>query len=411
MDFAEITKKLNALGVDSETRPPNAPELPGIGEIPEDEDVVEIDVSNILKPRKEDTDIPRQDFPIWEERPEDRFELDPVDEDEIRRSLDSHPPDDQSYSPGKNRGPHYAPAWYCPAHFFGINGGIYMREDALISQMKEIALFVQPGVGAWHPHILRELRDASFLIYWFHEQFHHKIESLGFRLLVGGGIDRYRPYKRAVYQKTFGTDDCLEEALANCQSHDRFDEAAYKKVLSLPVIEATKEFLKMSFLTASPGYRRAQDFYDYPGRSSKSRRFKAELEILQTSVQEGRLAPVALKPDCWSIAPSMTRSLLNMRSSVYTVVARNSILPTLASPTKSTSSRTMIEALQSKYGYTLVPDAGKGSHSKLKRPDSPTIIVSHRKRMFPKELNQILKTLDPNAKINDLDTFLAGKYA
>ena len=53
---------------------------------------------------------------------------------------------------------------------------------------------------------------SAFYIFFLHEQFHHKVESFGLRLLVATGTDRYRPYKKT-FIEVFGTSGCLERAL------------------------------------------------------------------------------------------------------------------------------------------------------------------------------------------------------
>ncbi len=59
------------------------------------------------------------------------------------------------------------------------------------------------------------LLRTAFLLYYRHELFHHKTECLGLRLHVVEDKSSYIPYHELVYRATDGTDDQLEEALAN----------------------------------------------------------------------------------------------------------------------------------------------------------------------------------------------------
>jgi hypothetical protein len=108
-------------------------------------------------------------------------------------------------------------AWYQPVHFYGHRWGVYIREEALLSLSKDIARCVDPDyLRSKHPRLIqRQLLLSAYLGFYFHEHFHHKVESFGLRLLVSTGRDLYRPYERTVYRPSWGTVECLEESLAN----------------------------------------------------------------------------------------------------------------------------------------------------------------------------------------------------
>lgn len=82
-------------------------------------------------------------------------------------------------------------AWYCPIHFFGHSWGIYIRESCILSHTIEIASFVNWGaVHVPKQEVARQLLRSAFYVFFLHEQFHHKVESLGFRFLIATGTDR-----------------------------------------------------------------------------------------------------------------------------------------------------------------------------------------------------------------------------
>ena len=91
--------------------------------------------------------------------------------------------------------------------------GIYIREDCTIRQAYEIAKHLRLGVRArgsrWK--LAEDLIRASFYAFYLHEQFHHKVESFAFRLLVSTRRDCYRPYQSSVYVPNFRTMNCIEE--------------------------------------------------------------------------------------------------------------------------------------------------------------------------------------------------------
>lgn len=94
-------------------------------------------------------------------------------------------------------------AWYQPIHFFAYDWGIFIREDCLIRQASRIAAFLPPPQ---QPLMSRAeyatmLLKASFAAFYFHEHFHHKVESFGIRLHVVTGVSKYLPYKKNVYKR------------------------------------------------------------------------------------------------------------------------------------------------------------------------------------------------------------------
>lgn len=136
-------------------------------------------------------------------------------------------------------------AWYCPVHYFGHGWGIYIREEGLLAQALEIARFVNWAEVHLSPEeICTQLKRSAFYILFLHEQFHHKVESLAFRLLVATGADRYRPYKKNVYTRLFNTKLCLEESLANAESYSRFNENRYKDRIDPEIRKAVRQYLK-----------------------------------------------------------------------------------------------------------------------------------------------------------------------
>ncbi len=148
-------------------------------------------------------------------------------------------------------------AWYQPIHFFGYDWGIYIREDCLVRAAIRIARFIDcRSAVAINPRILsKPLLRAAFCVYFLHEQYHHKIECFGLRVHVASQNPVYSRYSKHVYRLLSGTDDQIEEALANADSYRRLTDDPYNRWLTKPIIEATREFLRFEFPVSPPGYR------------------------------------------------------------------------------------------------------------------------------------------------------------
>lgn len=293
-------------------------------------------------------------------------------------------------------------AWYCPIHFFGHGGGIYIREDCILSIGKLIAHFVDWGnVSSSQSSVFRQLQLSAFYVLFLHEQFHHKVESLGFRLLIATDTDRYRPYKKNVYQKSYMTRDCLEESLANAESYRRLSEGRYKKSVEEKVIrDGVRRYLKLAFKYQPPGYKQA-------GRFLSEKSYNDGLNKLQSQIRDGALNTKKADKH-WFVAPQMIRALAKITDEIWVILPSGAPQPifktTSVSPGYTVSSRKLITALQTHHGYSQVP-GGKGSHVKLKKPGRQTIHVpGNEKTLSPGVVRQALKAIGeyPISRLPDL---------
>jgi hypothetical protein len=295
-------------------------------------------------------------------------------------------------------------AWYCPIHFFGHGWGIYIRESCILSHARDIATFVHwPSVRAPRWDTARHLLRSGFYVFFLHEQFHHKVESLGFRLLISTGIDRYRPYKRNVYSPTFGTSDCLEESLANAESYRRLGEPRYVQRVDRAIREGLRQYLKASIPMQPPGYREGVHYLsESPYRDG--------IYKLQSMTLDAAIPPTT-SPSHWSVAPNMITSLADVADGIYVVLPRGArpiFRPTSIDPGATASSRALEGALTRHYGYQQV-NGGKGAHVKLKKPGAPTIILpGNRTVLSPGVVKQALDAVGGHP-ISRLPDLLAGR--
>jgi hypothetical protein len=261
-------------------------------------------------------------------------------------------------------------AWYCPIHFFGHGWGIYIRESCILAQTKQIASFVDwHSVRASPSSIARQLLRSAFYVFFLHEQFHHKVESLGFRLLISTGSDRYRPYKAKVYRASYLTPACLEETLANAESYRRLGEHRYMDRVDKPIRDGLRDFLRASIPAQPPGYAEGV-------RYLAEAAYRDGLYTLQSQILDGALAPTTPAAH-WSVAPNMITALADITEDIYVVLPRGArpiFRPTSIDPGTTVSTGALVGALTKHYGYEHVP-GGKGSHVKLKKPGAPTIVL------------------------------------
>jgi predicted RNA binding protein YcfA (HicA-like mRNA interferase family) len=294
-------------------------------------------------------------------------------------------------------------AWYQPIHFFGYDWGIFITEQSVRHTALMIARFITPSVLRKHPsHIwLKLLYRSALYIYFLHEQYHHKIECLGLRLHVVQRRSSYIPYHKLIYAGTKGTDGQLEESLANAESYLRLKDPPYRACIGPDVLSATKRYLAARFPIDPPGYRRASCYI-------KSDTFSRGENVLQAQVKELTLTP-SQPTDEWDLAPNLVQSFLPITGDIWTVVPAGSasILPTLTrrNPAPVCSTSDMIKLLN-RAGYAQV-DGGKGSHIKLKKPGSPTMILpGNRSELSTGVTKTALRLI--NHKLSDLNALTSN---
>lgn len=373
-------------------------DLPGIGEIEDGEGVYSTSLDEVLG-RGDDGEIAYPDWPFADD-PRMREWLGELEE--IMGGSNRVFP--VRREPRRPEPPEPHCAWYCPVHFFGHGWGIYIRESCILSHALDIATFVDwRDVHVPHWDIARQLLGSAFYVFFLHEQFHHKVESLGLRLLISTASDRYRPYKANVYRRAFSTSDCIEESLANAESYRRLNEPRYTRRVEPAIRAGLRRFLKWSIPQQPPGYREGINFLsEAPYRDG--------LYDLQSQMLDGRIPPSTPKAH-WSVAPNMITSLADITDDIYVVLpkgARPIFRPTSVDPGATVSSRALEGALTRHYGYRPVA-GGKGSHVKLKKPAAPTIILpGNRSTVSPGVVKNVLDALGGHP-ISRLPDVLDGK--
>lgn len=374
------------------------------GEISENEDIFEINIDDILG-KKTETNL---EVDGWS----DVFDPFAALDDYLRQMRgggevlspgDFRDQSTRSYPDGNLPEPFCA--WYCPVHYFGADWGIYIREDCTIRQAYEIARHM-PHIGSargsrWK--LAEDLIRASFYAFYLHEQFHHKVESFAFRLLVSNRRDCYRPYQSSVYVRNYRTLDCIEESLANADSVRRLDEPRYNQRLSPSVRQALKNYLRHSIPRQPYSYGLGLDYVP-------NLQHEAGISELQSQVLTAT-CPAKFPTHQWLAAKHMLRSALDIDRGLYAIIPRGKrpVLPWgHIKPAPSTSSRELIQASRKHYGFEEV-QGGKGSHVKLKHPDGRTLIIpGDRKNLRPGTIGNTLDTLG-GYSLRQLPEVLSGR--
>jgi hypothetical protein len=142
----------------------------------------------------------------------------------------------------------HACAWYISFHWRQPLWGIHILEPCW-SAVAERFWRHQP------PNVYRRPIDAvrAAFFYLFNHELYHYCSDVGASLIeiTKGRADVYIPHHHKIYLKTYGTSDCLDEALANRYVYGR-DKT----------MRVSKSYLKAILLAQPGGYR---DFLPFVG--------------------------------------------------------------------------------------------------------------------------------------------------
>lgn len=197
-------------------------------------------------------------------------------------------------------------AFYLPFHYYYHHGwwGIYILHEGLEYLARLIYTWAHP-----RPAKALALKAAHMFLY-YHEAFHHRTECLGTRFELITRKPHYIGGFQDLFNKTYGTDECLEEALANATAainvseklkHGGIDKALAKYMKGMP-----------------PGYRRANEFIKKPD-FEEGRNLFSELN---------RAECYGVKPkkstDFWSAVGHHYNGNTNINSRIHYLVPKGS---------------------------------------------------------------------------------------
>jgi len=277
-------------------------------------------------------------------------------------------------------------AWYLPFHYFGLDWGIYVKEQAVF----EVAALIydqmrKPPLTA---KLVEDLVRMSMTVLYLHEAFHHKVESFATRLEMATLTPIYRSYKDRVVKVVRNSDAHLEEAIACAEMLARLDEPSYKKGVEARTRKGTKAFLKRWIPTLNPGYRLGLDHLSDESKWN-----------LQSQVSESTEHPSRSRTD-WALADNMLRGFYDKDAIAHVIVPLGSkpIIPWLdsADPLVSISTDRLVRHLRREFGYVEISGRGKGGHRWFECPSGgrpPFPLPSNRESLSPGVLRTVASAL------------------
>lgn len=246
-------------------------------------------------------------------------------------------------------------AFYLPFHsYYPDWWGVYLIAEGVCDLASKLSFLTR------HPRGLsRTLWVAAARHFLYrHESFHHSVECFATRLEVVQRTSLYRTKFDAVYQQTFGTDECVEEALANAYAIQHTVDATKELPQASQMLTAIDNYVRAN----PPGYRLGVQFSGRDEFRNERARF-AELNH-NTSF------PTTKKTNCsiWHAAPHSFTGIGRITSRVNYLVNRKSRLgKRLRVDARFISHPKFTKRLRKDFGCSCLRQ-GKGSHEIWKGP-------------------------------------------
>jgi predicted RNA binding protein YcfA (HicA-like mRNA interferase family) len=289
-------------------------------------------------------------------------------------------------------------AWFQPVHLTAYDTGIVVRERAVLDLATDLAahcaragLDVPPTDGT-----ARQLLRMAFTVLFLHQQFHHRVEMLALRMQVVEQRPRYVAYYREAYARAAGTDDQLEESLANAYVHRTLSRRAHCVGIPNELRRAVLDVVKRGWAHDEPGYRIAGDFLTPEA-------WDRGIGELHARVNEASMRPT--RRATWRhLGPDLTASTLDVATDVAVVTADGEApaLPGTALDAPTCTAEQMTRILEGA-GYA-VPRRSRGSHVRLAAKGRAVAFVPVEGSLSPTATARLLELVD--ATPSDLPALL-----
>lgn len=210
-------------------------------------------------------------------------------------------------------------AFYFPFHYHLRCWGLYILFDGMLKLAKDIYDFGKTTISPI------DAIAASRLFLYSHEHFHFQVECFATRLELA----HRKPFCiygfEDMYNKTFGTNLCLEESLANAYALQEIK----KKFKNEQIFKALFHCVKNS----PPGYCLGIEYHENKDFDIGRARFSED--NVQHCLQHPKIFPSnsgnligqlnSMNPEFWQLTPGWYAPILNLKPRVEYLVHKNSL--------------------------------------------------------------------------------------
>ena len=216
------------------------------------------------------------------------------------------------FSTARRKGGPVAPpdslAFYLPYHYYHPHWwGVYLTLTGIIYLSEVFQRY------ECDPHMAT--KAARYFLY-YHEYFHHRVESFATRVELITGRPAYRTGIEQRYQAVAGTDEWLEEALANAYAYGQVRDHFRRNNAGWKVLDqAIREYIDES----PPGFRMAREYL------SDEKLGRGEDTLSEDYLHHVLGNPIRTS-SIWRMFPHAFSGIMNRLSRVNYVISRGSTL-------------------------------------------------------------------------------------
>ena len=285
-------------------------------------------------------------------------------------------------------------AFYLPFHYFHpALWGIYLIAEGVIWLALQLRIYSgwDKERGDYKLTVKKAVTAAQLFLY-YHEAFHHKTESFATRLEVTHRQPLYRLGFHDLFQETFLTDGCLEEALANAHAYRKVEQVLNGRGWRTGVVmKGLRAYIKGQ----PPGYSRGLEFTDNEAFK------KGRYEFSEANHQKS-LPHAGKEPGIWGMFGHAFRGVSRINSYTnYLIRADSPLLERTDLHGRYIGYRQLKKRLKELVGLRLKRQ-GKGSHEIYETGDGKTVTLYFENGDVPKgTLNSILKQAGVDMSIHD----------
>jgi predicted RNA binding protein YcfA (HicA-like mRNA interferase family) len=217
---------------------------------------------------------------------------------------------------------------------------------------------------------------------YYHEAFHHKTECFATRMEITHRTPFYKNGFEQFFQRTAGTDQCLEEGLANASALDLTWEGLRSKDIEQALVGYVKD--------SPPGYRKGVEI-------------RGDMASVRCQFAEDNqrvcLPHIPRKnPAVWRTTPHMFNGISNVRSRVNYVISRNSPLIARMRVRPLLPPSKLVRKLKELVGLEF--DRSGGNRDIYRMPNGKKIPISrHPRDLGTGVLRKILKEAGLNVSV------------
>lgn len=280
-------------------------------------------------------------------------------------------------------------AFYLPFHEYYPNyWGIYILLEGIIYIAREIYKKIRNSYPGTDRSLYQLLIEISKRFLFYHEAFHSSVESFATKLELSHRKKIYVDAFYSYYLKHYGTDDCLEEALATVNSYEKIRKYLKDQNTDKTHAENIKSALFQLIETMPPGYNRAAQIIVQMNKDYYIRQFKSDLCKHTFNFKSNN--------NSWQLFTYAFDPLVDINDIVYLVNRKSLISKIILKNVKLIKTRDLIDKLKKLVGLQLYRH-GKGSHQIWIANNGKKIPIPHHTSDLSIGLvKKILKELDIN---------------